>query len=127
MEPPRRTRTRQKNLTLILVNVCVGQFIVGLDQRALLVALPTLTKSFDTNLTTIQWTLLIYDLTLGGLAITLGRLGDLFGRRRIYSIAFLPFLLAPALCVLSHSPLPLIRITALQATGGLMIVANCRA
>src|SRR5213594_707493 len=127
MEPPRRTRTRQKNLTLILVNVCVGQFIVGLDQRALLVALPTLTKSFHTNLTTIQWTLLIYDLTLVGLVITLGRLGDLFGRRRIYISGFLLFLLGSALCGLSQSPAQLILFRALQAIGGSMIVANGRA
>jgi EmrB/QacA subfamily drug resistance transporter len=127
MEPPRRTRTGEKNLTLILVNVCVGQFIVGLDQRALLVALPTLTESFHTNLTTIQWTLLIYDLILVGLVITLGRLGDLFGRRRIYSSGFLLFVLGSALCGLSQSPAQLILFRALQAIGGSMIVANGRA
>ncbi len=38
---------QQRRLTLILFNVCVGQFIVGLDQRALLVALPTLTETFQ--------------------------------------------------------------------------------
>jgi MFS family permease len=70
----------QRRLTLILFNVCVGQFIVGLDQRALLVALPTLTHTFNTSLTTIQWVLLIYDLLLIGTVITVGRLGDLFGR-----------------------------------------------
>ena len=50
----------KKHATLILKNVCVGQFIVGLDQRALLVALPTLSHIFNTSLTTIQWVLLIY-------------------------------------------------------------------
>ena len=39
--------TQQRRLALILFNVCVGQFIVGLDQRALLVALPTLTVIFQ--------------------------------------------------------------------------------
>jgi hypothetical protein len=47
----------KKHATLILINVCVGQFIVGLDQRALLVALPTLSHIFNTSLTTIQWVL----------------------------------------------------------------------
>ena len=64
-----------KKSRLILINVCVGQFIVGLDQRALLVALPTLSAIFNTSLTTIQWVLFIYDLTLIGLVITVGRLG----------------------------------------------------
>ena len=76
---------------LILLNVCVGQFIAGLDQRALLVALPTLTHRFNTSLTTIQWVLLGYDITLIGLVITVGRMGDLFGRRRIYAGGFLVF------------------------------------
>jgi EmrB/QacA subfamily drug resistance transporter len=118
---------RQSTARLILLNVCVGQFVVGLDQRALLVALPTLTDSFNTNLTTIQWVLLIYDLMLIGSVITLGRLGDLFGRRRIYSFGFLLFVLASALCGMSQTPLQLILCRALQAVGGSMIVANGRA
>lgn len=117
----------QKRVTLILLNVCVGQFIVGLDQRALLVALPTLTQSFQTSLTTIQWVLLIYDLALIGSVITLGRLGDLFGRRRIYTLGFLLFVLGSALCGVARSPLQLIIFRAVQAMGGSMIVANGRA
>src|SRR3989442_5248353 len=93
----------QRRLTLILFNVCVGQFIVGLDQRALLVALPTLTNTFNTSLSTIQWVLLIYDLALIGLVITVGRLGDLFGRRRIYAGGFRFFVVASALCGASQS------------------------
>ena len=116
-----------KRTTLILVNVCLGQLIVGLDQRALLVALPTLTQSFQTSLTTIQWVLLIYDLALIGSVITLGRLGDLFGRRRIYTLGFLLFVLGSALCGVAQSPLQLIVFRALQAIGGSMIVANGRA
>jgi EmrB/QacA subfamily drug resistance transporter len=121
---PGVTRNR---LRLILINVCIGQFIVGLDNRALLVALPTLTQSFNTTLTTIQWTVLIYDLALVGFVITVGRLGDLLGRRRIYAGGFLIFIFASALCGLSQSPSQLIAFRALQAIGGSMIVANGRA
>lgn len=123
MEP----QSRQSTTTLILLIVCVGQCMVGLDQRALLVALPTLTDSFDTDLTTIQWVLLIYDLMLIGSVITVGRLGDLFGRRRLYSSGFVVFVLASALCGLSQTPIQLIICRALQAVGGSMIVANGRA
>src|SRR5262244_4090450 len=116
-----------KHAPLILFNVCVGQFIVGLDQRALLVALPTLTHTFTTSLTTIQWVLLIYDLALIGLVITVGRLGDLFGRRQIYAGGFLFFVLASALCGISQSAGQLILFRGLQAAGGAMIAANGRA
>ena len=114
-------------LRLILLNVCIGQAIVGLDQRALLVALPTLTETFHTHLTTIQWTLLIYDLILIGLVITMGRLGDLFGRRRFYSLGFLLFVIGSALCGIAQSPAQLIFFRAVQAVGGSMISANGRA
>jgi MFS family permease len=117
----------RKKLRLILINVCIGQFMVGLDNRALMVALPTLTETFHTNLTTIQWTVLIYDLILVGLVITMGRLGDLLGRRRIYTAGFLVFILASALCGICQSPAQLIAFRALQSMGGSMIIANGRA
>ena len=116
-----------RNANLILINVCVGQFIVGLDQRALLVALPTLSHTFNSSLTTVQWVLLIYDLVLIGLVITVGRLGDLFGRRRIYSGGFVIFVLSSALCGVSQSAGQLILFRGLQAIGGAMIAANGRA
>src|ERR1044071_8044024 len=127
METAQVTSSSPRRLKLILLNVCVGQFIVGLDQRALLVALPTLTETFNTSLTTIQWVLLIYDLTLIGLVITVGRLGDLFGRRRLYASGFLVFVLASALCGLSQSAAQIILFRGVQAMGGAMISANGRA
>jgi EmrB/QacA subfamily drug resistance transporter len=117
----------KKHATLILMNVCVGQFIVGLDQRALLVALPTLSHIFNTSLTTIQWVLLIYDLLLIGTVITVGRLGDLFGRRRFYAGGFLVFVLGSALCGAAQSASQIILFRGLQAVGGAMISANGRA
>ena len=127
MESKDKPVRSQKHATLILLNVCVGQFIVGLDQRALLVALPTLTRTFNTSLTTIQWVLLIYDLTLIGLVITFGRLGDLFGRRRLYAGGFLFFVLSSALCGAAQSAGQIILFRGLQAAGGAMIAANGRA
>jgi EmrB/QacA subfamily drug resistance transporter len=118
---PRRTSR------LILLSVCIGQIIVGLDQRAITVALPTLTTAFHAAFTTIQWTILVYDLVLIGLIITMGRLGDLFGRRRFYSLGFVIFVIASALCGLSQTASQLIFFRAVQALGGSMIAANGRA
>jgi EmrB/QacA subfamily drug resistance transporter len=120
-------RRDQRRLMWILINVCVGQFVVGLDQRALLVALPTLTRTFNTSLTTIQWVLLIYDLLLIGTVITVGRLGDLFGRRRFYAAGFLIFVLTSALCGFAQAAWQIILFRGLQAIGGAMITANGRA
>ena len=117
----------RRSARLILLSVCIGQTIVGLDQRAITVALPTLTTTFHTSFTTIQWTILVYDLVLIGLIITMGRLGDVYGRRRFYSIGFVIFVIASALCGLSQTTAQLIFFRAVQALGGSMIAANGRA
>jgi len=119
--------TTERTSRLILLSVCIGQALVGLDQRAITVALPTLTKIFDTPFTTIQWTILVYDLVLIGLIITMGRLGDLFGRRRFYTLGFLIFVTASALCGATQTSGQLIFFRAIQALGGSMIAANGRA
>ncbi len=126
MQPDQSQKGRRTS-RLILLSVCIGQTIVGLDQRAITVALPTLTATFHTAFTTIQWTILIYDLVLIGLIITMGRLGDLFGRRRFYSLGFLIFVTASAVCGLSQTTGQLILFRAIQALGGSMIAANGRA
>jgi EmrB/QacA subfamily drug resistance transporter len=117
----------RRKSNLILLNVCIGQAIVGLDQRALLVALPTLTEYFGTAFTTIRWTILSYDLVLIGLVITMGRLGDLYGRRRFYTAGFILFVTGSALCIISQSAEQLVAFRTLQAIGGSMISANGRA
>jgi EmrB/QacA subfamily drug resistance transporter len=127
MLEPRHPPVERRKSNLILLNVCIGQAIVGLDHRALLVALPTLTEYFNTAFTTIRWTILSYDLILIGLVITMGRLGDLFGRRRFYTVGFVLFVTGSALCIFSQSPAELIAFRILQAVGGSMISANGRA
>jgi EmrB/QacA subfamily drug resistance transporter len=112
---------------LVLINVCLGLFMVALNQRALVVSLPTLTQVFHTSLATMQWAVLVYDLTLIGLVLTLGRLGDLFGRKRIYTGGYLLFALGSAVCGFAQSPAQLIVFRVLQAIGGSMLVANARA
>src|SRR6266508_1569838 len=123
MQPDQSQKGRRTS-RLILLSVCIGQTIVGLDQRAITVALPTLTATFHTAFTTIQWTILIYDLVLIGLIITMGRLGDLFGRRRFYSLGFLIFVTASAVCGLSQTTGHLIFFRATQPLGVSMIIAN---
>ncbi len=120
-------KSTQRTARLILLSVCIGQCIVGLDQRAMTVALPTLAQTFNTPFTTIQWTILVYDLVLVGLIITMGRLGDLFGRRRFYTLGFVIFVIASAICGLAQSTGQLIFFRAVQALGGSMIAANGRA
>lgn len=118
---------RRQSHRLVLFNVCLGLFMTALNHRALLVSLPTLTRLFQTDLTTIQWALLVYDLTMIGLVLTLGRLGDLLGRKQIYIGGFLLFAVGSALCGLAQSVAQLIVFRILQGIGGSMLTANARA
>ena len=101
--------------------------MTALNHRALFVSLPTLTRLFQTDLTTIQWALLAYDLSMIGLVLTLGRMGDLLGRKRTYLGGFLLFAVGSALCGLAQSVAELIVFRILQGIGGAMLTANARA
>ena len=101
--------------------------MTALNHRALFVSLPTLTRLFQTDLTTIQWALLAYDLSMIGLVLTLGRMGDLLGRKRTYLGGFLLFAVGSALCGLAQSVSELIAFRILQGIGGAMLTANARA
>ncbi|MGH7834897.1 MAG: MFS transporter [Candidatus Binatia bacterium] len=117
----------QSNTRVIIFSVCLGLFMTGLSHRALVVSLPTLTEVFHTHFATIQWALLIYDLTLIGLVLTLGRLGDLLGHKRIYVTGFVCFVIGSLLCGFSQSVGQLIFFRAIQAVGASMLNATARA
>jgi EmrB/QacA subfamily drug resistance transporter len=112
---------------LVLYQVSLGLALVAVNHRAIQVALPTLTHVFHADLSFIQWVLLVYDLAVIGLVLTLGRLGDLFGRKWIYILGFLIFTAASALCGLAQTSAQLIAFRVLQGLGGAMIMANGRA
>ena len=101
--------------------------MVAINARAMIVSLPTLTEVFHTDLSTIQWALLVYDLAVIGLVLTLSRLGDLFGRKWMYVIGLLLFTFGSALCGLVRSPGQLIACRIIQGIGGAMIMAHGRA
>ncbi|HEX2243359.1 MAG TPA: MFS transporter, partial [Gammaproteobacteria bacterium] len=111
----------------VLWQVSLGLALVAINHRAIQVALPTLSHAFHTDLSFIQWVLLVYDLAIIGLVLTLGRLGDLFGRKWIYISGFVLFMLASLLCGAAQTPAQLIAFRALQGIGGAMIMANGRA
>ena len=118
---------QQAHSRLVLYQVSLGLVLVALNHRAIQVALPTLTHVFHTDLSLIQWVLLVYDLAVIGLVLTLGRLGDLFGRKWIYFAGFLLFAVASGLCGLAQTPVQLVGFRAVQGIGGAMIMANGRA
>ncbi len=112
---------------LALINVCLGQFMTALDSRSVIVALPTISIYFDTSLAVVQWIPLAYQLTIIGLVLSLARLGDMLGRKKIYGLGFLLLALGAACCGLSNSLWLLVAFRVLAGIGGAMVLANGRA
>ena len=118
---------QRRHSRLVLYQVSFGLALVAINHRAIQVALPTLTQAFHSDLSFIQWVLLVYDLCVIGLVLTLGRLGDLFGRKWIYVSGFVIFAAGSALCGAAQSSAQLILFRVFQGIGGAMIMANGRA
>ncbi|CAN7322933.1 MFS transporter [Pseudoduganella sp. LjRoot289] len=87
------------------------------------VALPTLAHAFGATFQQVQWVVLAYLLAITALVVSAGRLGDLFGRRRVLLAGITLFTLASALCGLSPALWQLIAARALQGVGAAFMMA----
>jgi MFS family permease len=102
------------NRWLVLVLVCLAQFMVVLDATITNVALPSIQADLGFSATDLQWVVNGYTLLFGGFLLLGGRTGDLVGRKRIFLAGVLLFSLASLLCGLSTSSGMLIGARALQ-------------
>jgi EmrB/QacA subfamily drug resistance transporter len=127
VEPSEESEQSAAERRLVLINVCLGQFIAAVDARSVNVALPTLSSEFGATMQSVQWVPLAYQLTVIGLVLSLGRLGDLVGRKRIYNLGFVIFIVGTALCGFATGMLTLVGARIIEGIGGAMILANGRA
>lgn len=113
---------------LALANVCLGQFLSALDSRSVNVALPTISLYFDSSLAVVvQWIPLAYQLTIVGLVLSMARLGDKLGRKRIYTLGFVLLGVGSAACGVSPQLWQIICFRVVEAVGGALVLANGRA
>jgi EmrB/QacA subfamily drug resistance transporter len=112
---------------LALINVCLGQFMSALDSRSVNVALPTLSAYFNVSMAYVQWVPLAYQLTLVGLVLSMARLGDKLGRKKIYALGFVLLGVGSAACGLSPQLWQIIMFRVVEAIGGALVLANGRA
>lgn len=105
----------------MLLATVLGSSIASLDATVVNVALPRIGRSLGGGLSGLQWTVNAYTLTLSGLLLLGGALGDLYGRRRVFLVGAVWFALASALCALAPSEGFLIVARALQGVGGALL------
>jgi EmrB/QacA subfamily drug resistance transporter len=101
-----------------LVLVCVATFMLLLDITVVNVALPDIQRDLNASLSSLQWVVDAYALTLASFLLVAGSLGDRLGRRRIFGIGLGIFTLASLLCGLSGDPTQLNLARGLQGIGG---------
>jgi EmrB/QacA subfamily drug resistance transporter len=106
-----------------LTAVGSGVLLSTIDGSIVNISLNTFVEVFASNLNVVEWVVLAYLLTLTCLLLLMGRLGDMFGKRRVYAIGFVVFTIASALCGLAPNIGTLIGFRALQAVGAAMIQA----
>jgi EmrB/QacA subfamily drug resistance transporter len=108
---------------LALVVLCLGALMIVLDTTIVNVALPSIRASLGFSEATLAWVVNAYLLTFGGFLLLGGRLGDLFGHRRIFMIGITIFTLASLSSGLANSQGVLIAARGVQGLGGAVVSA----
>ncbi|GGV82043.1 MFS transporter [Streptomyces massasporeus] len=105
----------------ILLTTVLGSSMAMLDSTVVNVALPRIGRDLDANLSALQWTVNAYMVTLAGLILLGGALGDRFGRRKVFVVGVVWFALASLLCGIAPNAGVLIAARALQGVGGALL------
>ncbi len=106
----------------IIAATVLGSGIAFLDSTVVNVALPTIGRDLDTDLAGLQWVLDSYLVTLTGLLLLGGSLGDRYGRRRIFVAGLVAFTAASLLCSVAPGIGALVAARALQGAGAALLV-----
>ncbi len=108
---------------LALYVLCLGDLMIVLDGTIVNVALPSIQADLGFSDTSLAWIVNAYLLTFGGFLLLGGRLGDLFGQRRMFLIGITLFTAASLACGLATSQGQLIAARAVQGLGGALVSA----
>src|SRR5438128_8839611 len=105
----------------ILALLCLAEFLIALDFSIVNVALPSIQHGLGFSPSSLQWAISSYAICFGGFLILFGRIGDLYGRRRLFMAGLLGFGLSCLLAGLSTSPGALVVLRGVQGLAASMI------
>ncbi|MFK0164663.1 MFS transporter [Rhizobium sp. NPDC090279] len=127
IERPDKTDSRRIKVTpsvrWALASLCLSMLMPSLDTSIANVGLPTLAQAFGASFQQVQWIVLAYLLTITTLIVSVGRLGDIFGRRRLLLIGIAVFTLASLFCGMAPTLPLLLAARGLQGLGAAMMMA----
>jgi EmrB/QacA subfamily drug resistance transporter len=111
----------QSSPWIVLLVLTLGFFMILLDTTIVNIAIPDLEKGLSATFDQILWTLNAYILVYAVLLITAGRLGDIFGPKRLFLAGLVIFTLSSAACGFAQSPAELIAFRVVQGLGGAIL------
>jgi EmrB/QacA subfamily drug resistance transporter len=115
--PPASEGFTHRQILVIMSGLMMGMFLAALDQTIVSTALPTIVGDFHhSNL--LSWVITVYLLASTASTPIWGKAGDLYGRKRLFQLAIVVFLVGSALCGLSRNIFELIAFRGLQGIGG---------
>jgi EmrB/QacA subfamily drug resistance transporter len=113
---------------VVLSNTTLGTLMASLDSNIVIIALPTIAKQLPgTSVFVLLWILLGYALLTSVVLLNFGRLGDMYGRVRLYTLGFAVFTAGSALCGISQTGTELVLFRLVQAIGAAFLFANAAA
>ena len=115
--------TDLKSRWLALYVLCLGDLMIVLDQSIVNVALPSIRDDLGFTEASLACVINAYTLTFGGFMLLAGRLGDLFGHRRVFLLGVGLFTIASLVCGIATSPGILVGARAIQGIGGAVVAA----
>ena len=113
-----------KHENIVLSIVVLGTIMASIDSTIVLLAFPAMTQALNSNIATMIWVILIYVLVTAVASMQLGRVGDIYGRSRMFNLGFGLFTLASFFCGLAPNDVLLIASRGLQAFGGALMSSN---
>lgn len=113
----------KKNKWLVLINVVIGTFMATLDGSIVNVALPSISAGLYIDITTVQWVVTSYLITVSSLLLVFGKLSDIYGRRLLYFWGFIIFSLGSLFCGISRSIWFLIFARIFQGIGAAILMS----
>jgi EmrB/QacA subfamily drug resistance transporter len=105
----------------VILTTVLGSGMALLDSTVVNIALPRIGRDLDADMAVLQWTVNAYMVTLAGLLLLGGALGDRYGRRRIFVVGVVWFALGSLLCGLAPNELVLVAARALQGIGAALL------
>jgi EmrB/QacA subfamily drug resistance transporter len=125
--PHRAGETTDSYRWWVLVVTSIGALVASLTSGTLVIALPDILRDLHTDLFSLMWIVVGYTLVATVLVLNAGRIADMFGRARTYTLGFAVFTLASVFCALAPSDVGLIAGRVVQGIGGAFLMANSAA